>query len=190
MNPIGGGSCVADNKSNKHDPQGPGTTAGAGAGAAAAAVLQPHPQVQRDTNPPQQGLAENVIPSGVLLFPPRGATATGIAGKKIRFHDQTSPRSEKEILRPSTSTSAHEIGTLRGRKRDPGSGGTGDVGGCGGVGVDICVSVGGAGVGAAAKARLYRGYCAQRGGDYDREYRRRGGKEMLERVALLNDTFR
>lgn len=60
----------------------------------------------------------------------------------------------------------------------------------GDIDVRIRVGVDGVGVGAAAKARLYRGYCEQRGGDYDREYRRHGGRETLERIALLNDTFR
>lgn len=118
-----------------------------------------------------------MTPGGVPRLPPRGAAATGISGKKTRFHDETSG-AENETLRPSTTTVGHESGTLRGRGSDLG------------VGVDVCVRVGGVGVGAAAKARLYRGYCAQRGGDYDREYRRHSGKEVLERVALLNDTFR
>ncbi|CAB1108028.1 unnamed protein product [Ectocarpus sp. CCAP 1310/34] len=60
----------------------------------------------------------------------------------------------------------------------------------GDIDVRIRVGVDSVGVGAAAKARLYRGYCEQRGGDYDREYRRHGGRETLERIALLNDTFR
>ncbi|CAN0254744.1 unnamed protein product [Ectocarpus sp. 12 AP-2014] len=60
----------------------------------------------------------------------------------------------------------------------------------GDVDVRIRVGVDGVGVGAVAKARLYRGYCEQRGEDYGREYRRHGEREMLERIALLNDTFR
>lgn len=40
-------------------------------------------------------------------------------------------------------------------------------------------------MGAAAKARLYRGYCEQKGGDYAREYRLRGGKALLDRRFLL-----
>lgn len=165
MNLVDGNSCVTDNKGTTHDPPRPGTTAGAGA------LLQRHP-------PPCDNFVANISPGGGEPHPPtRGAIATGIAGKKARFYDQTS-WSENETLRPSTTTTAHDVGTLRGRGSDLG------------VGVDVRVRVGGAGVGAAAKARLYRGYCAQRGGDYDREYRRHGGKETLERIALLNDTFR
>ena len=41
-------------------------------------------------------------------------------------------------------------------------------------------------IGSAGKARLYRTYCEQRGADYDREYRRHGGKETLARVGLIN----
>lgn len=40
-------------------------------------------------------------------------------------------------------------------------------------------------VGPAANARLYRGYCEQRRGDYEREYRIHGGKETLTRIGLL-----
>lgn len=60
----------------------------------------------------------------------------------------------------------------------------------GGMDVRISVGVGGGGIGSAAKAKLYRGFCEQRGEDYDREYRRHGGKEALERLALLNGTLR
>lgn len=48
--------------------------------------------------------------------------------------------------------------------------------GVGGINVNI---------GASGKARLYRGYCEQRGGDYEKEYRRQGDKEMLGRRYLL-----
>lgn len=47
------------------------------------------------------------------------------------------------------------------------------------------IGIGGGGVGAAAKARLYRGYCEQKAGDYERKYRRWGGKELLVRKFLL-----
>lgn len=50
---------------------------------------------------------------------------------------------------------------------------------------DSIIGGGGVRVGPAARARLYRGYCDQRGGDYDQEYRRHGGKEILARKGLL-----
>lgn len=180
---IDGSSCVtANKKSIEHvDPQQPCATAGAGVGAASGVFLQRHPRPQRGEH--------SASACGVPQLPSRGKTATGvIAGKKARFLDQIS-WSENETLRPSTTTAAH-IGTFRGHRNDLCISDTGNIGVCEGVGVDVCVRVGGVGVGAAAKARLYRGYCAQRGGDYDREYRRHGGKETLERIALLNDAFR
>eukprot|EP00903_Cladosiphon_okamuranus_P012480 g11686.t1 len=164
-------SGVVDNKS----PRRPRTTAGAGIGAAAA-LLQRRPPQHRDEHP-MRAFAGSRTPGEVSRFSPGGAIAPGIDGRKTRFPDQTSGAGN-ETLRPLATPAARESGTSRGRGSDLG------------VDVDIRVRVGGIGVGAAAKARLYRGYCAQRGGDYDREYRRHGGKEVLERIALLNDTFR
>lgn len=176
VNLVDENSWVAGDNGATHDPRRSGTVAAAGVGKAAGALLKRHPP-QLGDNSPKMNVAGSVSPGGCgepHPHPPtRSATAIGFAGKKARFYDQTST-SEKETVRPSTTTAAQEAGALRGRGSDLG------------VGVDVRVRVGGVGVGAAAKARLYRGYCEQRGG----EYQRHGGKETLQRIALLNDTFR
>lgn len=173
------------NAGSSDEPDATATTA-----AARASQQQQHlrdPQQKKCT----QDFRDTSTLCGPTVLPSRGATATGItrAENTARFHDQ-SPRAEKEPPRPSTTaTPARETRISFDHGSDRGDYDRSGVGACDSVGVDVRVSVGGVGVGAAARARLYRGYCEQRGGEYDREYRRHGGKEALERIALLNDTF-
>lgn len=184
VRPVDSSSCVTEYKSIAHDHLRPRTTAGKEGGGAS---LRRHPPQQRDEHPTQASVERKT--SGEAPHPPsRGATSAGIAGKRAQFHAQAS-WAENENLRPSTTTAVHDIKVVRDHGSGLGDSGAGGTGVGGGVGVEVCVRVGGVGIGAAAKARLYRGYCAQRGGDYDREYRRHGGREALERIALLNDSF-
>lgn len=149
-----------------------------------------HPQQQQSGEEQQRHrTAVSRDPSGRDAAP---VSSPSNVGKSARFHDHSAKGFD------GNSTWAYdgaECGGAEDRNSDEDDGNlqkkAGSGPGCGG-GIDVRVSVGvaGGGVGAAAKAKLYRGYCEQRGEDYDREYRRHGGKEALERLALLNDTFR
>lgn len=159
--------------------------------AAARASQQRHLQNQQQKKRTQDFRNTSSLCGPVILHS-RGATATGIIArvKQTGGFDDQNPHAEMEALRPSTAASpVHEPRMFLGDGRGRGDNGISSIGAFDSVGVDVRVSVGGVRVGAAARARLYRGVCEQRGGEYGRAYRRHGGKGALERIALLNDTF-